>query len=368
MQSDSTRTDGAVARGARLGDPAASVTDEDASGSASVPLTRAQLRAARAAAVLETPVDEAPVGEKPAAEAPVPEASVPSTDDTTTLEAALRSLAETPCRTRAPQIAYMPPVPTASATPPRAPRAKRAVTRKIAAASFSFGVMGIVGLFALATTAPAEALAAAVSDSTSTAQAAQSLQAPSSTGASLQTYVASGDVETNLDRSVDSYSTQSTAEVAAESGITKPSNLVFTNDSSASIQWPFAVGVPITDAWGPRWGSFHHGVDFTPGIGADIQAVADGTVRIATNSGGLYGTYVVIDHVIDGQQVSSLYAHMLTGSLKVKVGQQVTVGTILGNTGDTGFSFGPHTHFEITVNGTRINPLPWLQQNAGRHL
>ena len=91
----------------------------------------------------------------------------------------------------------------------------------------------------------------------------------------------------------------------------------------------------------------HEGVDFTPGAGSPIQAIADGVVRIATNSGGAYGVTVVIDHVIDGQLVSSRYAHMQYGSLQVAVGQHVTVGTVIGRTGNTGRSFGAHTHFEI---------------------
>ncbi len=71
---------------------------------------------------------------------------------------------------------------------------------------------------------------------------------------------------------------------------------------------------------------------------------------------------VVIDHHIDGQLVSSRYAHMQYGSLQVTVGQHVTVGTVIGRTGNTGHSFGAHTHFEILMNGTTpIDPIPWLR-------
>ena len=115
-----------------------------------------------------------------------------------------------------------------------------------------------------------------------------------------------------------------------------------------------------------RSGRMHEGADFTPGAGSPIQAIADGVVRIATSSGGAYGVTVVIDHQIDGQLVSSRYAHMQYGSLQVSVGQQVTVGTILGRTGNTGRSYGAHTHFEILMNGTTaIDPIPWLRQHAG---
>ena len=75
--------------------------------------------------------------------------------------------------------------------------------------------------------------------------------------------------------------------------------------------------VPISYGFGMRSGRMHEGVDFTPGAGSPIQAIADGVVRVATNSGGAYGVSVIIDHKIDGQLVSSRYAHMQYGSLQV---------------------------------------------------
>ena len=163
----------------------------------------------------------------------------------------------------------------------------------------------------------------------------------------------------------ETYSTVTTAQLAAQSGIKNFSNF-FVNDPNSAIQWPFAVGVPISYGFGMRSGRMHEGVDFTPGAGSPIQAIADGVVRVATNSGGAYGVSVIIDHQIDGQLVSSHYAHMQYGSLQVAVGQHVTVGTIIGRTGNTGRSYGAHTHFEILMNGTTpIDPIPWLRAHAG---
>ena len=141
---------------------------------------------------------------------------------------------------------------------------------------------------------------------------------------------------------------------------------MFTNDQNSPIQWPFAVGVGLSSGFGMRWGRMHEGLDFTPGEGAPIQAIADGTVRIATESGGAYGVTVYIDHVIDGQLITSHYAHMQYGSLEVSEGEHVTVGTVVGHTGNTGRSYGAHLHFELLVNGTTpIDPLPWLREHAG---
>ena len=70
-----------------------------------------------------------------------------------------------------------------------------------------------------------------------------------------------------------------------------------------------------------------------------------------------YGNYVIIDH---GGGVHTLYAHMLNGSLKVSAGQSVSAGQAIGNIGSTGNVTGPHLHFEVRINGNRVNPLPYL--------
>jgi murein DD-endopeptidase MepM/ murein hydrolase activator NlpD len=141
----------------------------------------------------------------------------------------------------------------------------------------------------------------------------------------------------------------------------------FTNNPDSAVQWPFPVGVPISDGFGPRSspggiGSTNHkGVDFTPGQGTPINAVAAGVVRLVQSSdaGGL-GVYIVIDHVVDGQDVSSWYGHMLTGSPVVSEGQVVLPGQQIGSVGNTGTSTGAHMHLEIHVGDTPVDPIPWL--------
>ncbi|MDO4024451.1 M23 family metallopeptidase [Clavibacter michiganensis] len=146
----------------------------------------------------------------------------------------------------------------------------------------------------------------------------------------------------------------------------------FTNDINGTIQWPFASGVPISGVFGHRiapcsngCSSDHKGVDFAPGMGAPIQAIADGVVREAVNSDTGLGVHLVIDHVIDGQLVTSVYGHMLPGSLRVQAGDPVKVGTQIGQVGNTGASTGPHLHLEIHVaDGTPVDPFAWLQEHA----
>lgn len=260
--------------------------------------------------------------------------------------------------------AHATPASTAHVAPAR--RAKRGASfRRVATTSFSVGVMGIVGLLAVAMTTPAAAVAAASGTSTvdtTTQQLAGDVQA----GGQIQAYVAPSEIKnTQIDRSAGNYQTARLVDLAGTVGISNFSSAVFTNNVNCPIQWPFAVGVPISYGFGMRDGVMHEGVDFTPGDGSHIQAIADGVVRESTDSGGGYGVEVVIDHVIDGQLVSSRYGHMQYGSRQVQVGDHVKVGEYIGRTGDTGHSFGAHTHVEILLGGTTaIDPMPWFRQHA----
>ena len=98
-------------------------------------------------------------------------------------------------------------------------------------------------------------------------------------------------------------------------------------------------------------------------VGRSVVAVKSGTVEISTalrNSNGSYrsyGEYVVINHH-DGTM--TLYAHMLSGSRTVSVGQEVSQGQVLGTVGSTGNSTGPHLHFEVRINGSPVNPLDYV--------
>lgn len=245
---------------------------------------------------------------------------------------------------------------------------RRRVVRRLAAAGASLGVMGVAGLIAVSMTLPASAVAAVQKNgSTPTASlvAAESPTAKVDDG-EIQAFVASAGVEDEaLVRDAD-YSTVSLRDIAAEEHI-RFSDSLYTNDPDAAIQWPFRVGVAMSSPYGMRNGRMHAGIDLVPGAGATIQAIADGTVRIATESGGGYGVTVYVDHIIDGQVVTSHYSHMQHGSIAVKVGQKVKVGDTIGKVGNTGRSYGAHLHFEIIINGSTVDPLVWMRKNAGRY-
>ena len=244
-------------------------------------------------------------------------------------------------------------------------RNRGASFKRVTAASFSVGVMGIVGLLTVGLTTPADAVAAPRSADISTSLAASGGGDVAPADDEIQAYVTPTEIQSAPIQRSENYSTLTMAQIAADSGISNFSNF-FINNPTSPIQWPFAVGVPISYGFGMRDGTMHEGVDFTPGEGSPIQAIADGVVRESTDSGGAFGVHIVIDHVIDGVLISSSYSHMLYGSRQVEVGDQVTVGTIIGHTGNTGRSFGAHTHFEMLANGTTpIDPIPWLREHAG---
>lgn len=252
--------------------------------------------------------------------------------------------------------------PAATARPTRIAR-KRRITTKI----FAGAAMGFVALMAVATSVPANALLTAEDVATSVAEASQAELGDGnglSTQAS-QSLDSEGSAELTFTR--DDYTTSTVEEAAAAMGI-RPAN-TFTNNPNGTIQWPFAVGVTIGDRFGARdcagCSSDHHGQDFNPGNGAPIQVIADGVVRHVEDGEGSLGVNIIVDHTINGQLVSSVYAHMQHGSTKVVEGQVIKVGTILGLTGSTGMSTGPHLHFEIRLDGvTWVDPLEWLYANV----
>ncbi|MDI2097757.1 M23 family metallopeptidase [Ruicaihuangia caeni] len=139
----------------------------------------------------------------------------------------------------------------------------------------------------------------------------------------------------------------------------------------ALVKWPVPAGSKISSGFGGRsapcagCSTNHDGVDFTPGAGTPVAALADGVVTEVGNPSGGLGVYAMIEHVIDGARYTSVYGHMQLGSLSVAVGQQVTAGQQLGRVGSTGQSTGPHLHLELwdAADG-RLDPLTFLRSKV----
>jgi murein DD-endopeptidase MepM/ murein hydrolase activator NlpD len=122
-----------------------------------------------------------------------------------------------------------------------------------------------------------------------------------------------------------------------------------------------APGEPITSGFGvrkdPILGSLalHSGIDFRSPIGSLARATAPGVVTSAGWAGG-YGRMVEVDH---GNGFSTRYGHL--SHIDVKVGDHVARGSVLGETGSSGRSTGPHLHYEVRRNGDAIDPLAFLK-------
>ncbi len=101
--------------------------------------------------------------------------------------------------------------------------------------------------------------------------------------------------------------------------------------------------------------TFHYGADLAAGTGVKVMAVADGTIR-ETGYGNINGNYVKMTHA-DGY--ASHYTHLHT--ISVSEGQKVTAGQQLGTVGSTGYSTGPHLHFELRKDGKILDPFAYFR-------
>ncbi|MEU1972881.1 M23 family metallopeptidase [Microbacterium sp. NPDC019599] len=143
-------------------------------------------------------------------------------------------------------------------------------------------------------------------------------------------------------------------------------NLSMTAPGSGEVRWPVSgftyASYNLFRAPGrPN----HNGFDMVAPAGTPIFAAAAGVVRVSQESYNGYGVAVTIDSVVGGQPVSTLYGHMTYGSRQVVSGQTVAAGQLIGAVGSTGSSTANHLHFEVRVNGGLVDPLAWLQANAG---
>lgn len=122
--------------------------------------------------------------------------------------------------------------------------------------------------------------------------------------------------------------------------------------SGKGFIWP--LNGAVTSYYGPRWGRMHTGIDIDGYSGQPIVAAKEGVVVLASYYSG-YGNAVILDH---GGGFGTLYAHM--SSIGASNGQRVQQGDIVGYVGCTGSCTGDHLHFEVRVNGSPTDPMPYL--------
>jgi murein DD-endopeptidase MepM/ murein hydrolase activator NlpD len=142
------------------------------------------------------------------------------------------------------------------------------------------------------------------------------------------------------------------SDAPSSSGASSSSTAPPSTPSSSGFIWP--VSAPITSSFGMRWGTLHPGLDLGAPYGSAIHAAASGTVVWCGWMSG-YGNLVMIDH---GGGIATAYGHQ--SRIAVGCNQQVSQGQVIGYVGSTGYSTGPHLHFEVRVNGSPVDPLGYL--------
>lgn len=137
--------------------------------------------------------------------------------------------------------------------------------------------------------------------------------------------------------------------------------LYSSNNNSNNVQGTGQLGYPTdsrsVSAGFPNYssGRYHGGIDFQVPTGSNIYAADSGTVALVKYLNYSYGYYIIINH---GNGLSTLYAH--NSQLLVSPGQAVSKGQVIAKSGSTGNSSGPHCHFEVRVDGNRVNPWNYL--------
>ena len=166
------------------------------------------------------------------------------------------------------------------------------------------------------------------------------------------------DEERQLQTKIDEYNLQ-VAEIEAEIKMLAL-NSISSDYIGGAMLWPVPGYTRLTSLYGmrvhPITGAYklHTGIDISAPLGTSFIAAANGIVTKATYNTA-YGNMVIIDH---GGGVQTLYAH--GDEILVQLGQTVSAGTEVLKVGSTGYSTGPHAHFEIRINGQTVNPLNYL--------
>ena len=173
------------------------------------------------------------------------------------------------------------------------------------------------------------------------------------------------DQEKQIQSEIDAYQAQLNQLEAEIQSITADSLVINPNYIGGEMLWPvpgytklsstFKMRVhPITGVY-----KLHSGIDIPAPTGTNFLAANDGVV-VKAGYNTAYGNMVMIDH---GGGVSTLYAH--GDKIMVTLGQTVKKGDVVLQVGETGYATGPHAHFEVRINGTPVDPLPYVTNQNG---
>ncbi|MFT4305654.1 MAG: M23 family metallopeptidase [Microbacterium sp.] len=241
--------------------------------------------------------------------------------------------------------------------------------RRVVQSARSVVVVAMVGGLVATVALPAYAAFNPVSSATTVEQLAaddaQSLVVDSdvnATGLSRSSYSATTADELAAQKAAEAAAAAAAAAAASSTSTTTTTtsvDLSMVAPGSGEVRWPLDMS---TITIGRGLSSTHDGVDLLGASGTYEYAAAAGTVTKAGYYGD-YGNVVFLESTIDGQSVVTVYAHM--SSIIATVGETVSAGQLIGLMGMTGNATANHLHFEVHINGTIVDPLAWLEQNAG---
>lgn len=145
-----------------------------------------------------------------------------------------------------------------------------------------------------------------------------------------------------------------------EPGALDPASL-----KDSKVRYPFDQEIVLTDGFGYRTApveQFHDAQDMAAPHGTPIRAIASGVVIEAGFANDGCGFGLKLQHLVDGQTLTSRYCHMADSSHSYQIGDVINIGDPAGRVGNTGLSFGPHLHLALRLNGEPIDPMPYFAE------
>ena len=156
--------------------------------------------------------------------------------------------------------------------------------------------------------------------------------------------------------------TEPVNEIIIVGSLTSYNGVYIGEASSKGFLWPAPHCRVVSSPYGWRSSGWHKGIDLCTGngtaYGSAVIASRSGRVEAIQKSNSGYGHMVLINH---GDGYKTRYAHMISGSIRVSVGEYVEAGQTIGKVGSTGNSSGPHLHFEVIYNGETKNPANYIK-------
>lgn len=226
-------------------------------------------------------------------------------------------------------------------------RAKFSFRRPVFAAS----AIACIGLLAVSTTFPAfQATSAAGAPASSVSQ--HLLGARALTDAGVLDAIGATEVGVDFGE---------LAKFSTEGGLVDPETL-----TSTELRLPFDTDWPLTDGFAYRTApveQFHDAQDIAAIAGTPVLAIGSGVIIDAGYATDGCGFSLKIQHLVGGNLLTSRYCHMQPGSHDYVIGDTINIGDDVGRVGNSGLSFGPHLHLALRLNGTPIDPLPYLDRH-----